>query len=105
MSWIFLFIAGFMELIYVISLEKGHKTKKILWRVSSVVSMLISIYLLSQATQGIPLGVAYAIWTGLGSLFSVSYGIIALNESKRPVRLFFIACIVTGVIGLKIFGS
>ncbi len=104
MSWVMLGIAGLMELVFVLFLEKSHKQGKKVWLFVSVGAMIVSIYILGRVTEFIPLGVAYAVWTGLGSLLSVGYGILFLGESKRPLRLFFVLLIVIGVIGIKTFG-
>ncbi|MGY3748849.1 DMT family transporter [Vagococcus acidifermentans] len=104
MSWVMLGIAGLMELVFVLFLEKSHKQGKKMWLFVSVGAMIVSIYILGRVTEFIPLGVAYAVWTGLGSLLSVGYGILFLGESKRPLRLFFVLLIVIGVIGIKTFG-
>lgn len=105
MIWFFLGIAGMMELVFVLFLEKAQQTEKKIWLLFSVAAIMCSIFILGKAAMVIPLGVAYAVWTGLGALLSVGYGILFLGESKKPLRLFFILLIVAGVIGLKIYGG
>ncbi|EPH98458.1 multidrug resistance protein, SMR family [Enterococcus faecalis 13-SD-W-01] len=105
MIWFFLGIAGVMELVFVLFLEKAQQTKKKRWLFFSVAAIMVSIFILGKAALVIPLGVAYAVWTGLGALLSVGYGIFFLGESKNPLRLLFICLIVLGVIGLKVYGG
>jgi len=102
MSWVLLGIAGLMELVFVICLEKANRGHKV-WLLFSVMAILISIYLLGQATNYVSLGVAYAVWTGIGSVLTVGYGILFLGESRSKLKLFFVALIVVGIIGLKVF--
>lgn len=104
MSWLLLLIAGTMELVFVLFLEKAHSQNQKGWLVISVGAMIVSILLLGKVTMVMPLGVAYAVWTGIGSVLSVGYGILKLGESKRPIRLFFVLLIVCGVVGLRLFG-
>jgi multidrug transporter EmrE-like cation transporter len=102
MSWLLLGIAGLMELVFVICLEKANHGNKG-WLLFSIVAILISIYLLGQATTYVSLGVAYAVWTGIGSVLTVGYGILFLGESRNKSKLFFVSLIVVGIIGLKLF--
>ncbi|KAF1304142.1 QacE family quaternary ammonium compound efflux SMR transporter [Enterococcus saccharolyticus] len=101
MSWLLLGIAGCMELVFVIFLEKATQGKK-QWLVVSLIAILLSIYLLGQATQFVSLGVAYAVWTGIGSVLTVGYGILCLGENRSKAKLFFVLLIVIGIIGLKL---
>ena len=91
-----------MELVFVIFLDKANRGRKI-WLLFSIVAILISIFLLSKVTQVLPLGVTYAIWTGIGAILSVSYGIIALGEPKNSKKFLFIGCILVGIVGLNLF--
>lgn len=65
-------------------------------------TVFLGIFLLSNATKVLPLGVAYAVWTGLGSLFAVLFGIIFFKESRDAKKLFFICLVIAGVIGLRL---
>ena len=67
----------------------------------SVIGMIFSFVFLSQATKVLPLGTAYAVWTGIGALGAVIAGIVLFHESVSPVRLFFVALLLIGIIGLK----
>lgn len=67
--------------------------------------MILSFYFLSNAIKIIPIGTAYAIWTGIGAVGTAILGIILFNESKELLRIFFIFLIVVGIVGLKIFSK
>ena len=67
--------------------------------------MIFSFLFLSQATKTLPLGTAYAIWTGIGALGAVIVGIVLFKESVTPARLFFVTLLLIGIIGLKITSS
>ncbi|KQL58793.1 MULTISPECIES: DMT family transporter [Bacillaceae] len=102
MSWIMLIIAGIFEVIGVSGIQmiaKGEKKKgfSIL-----IVGFIISFTLLGLAMETIPLGVAYAVWTGIGTVGSALVGMFFYNESKDRLRLFFIGLVVIAVIGLRL---
>jgi quaternary ammonium compound-resistance protein SugE len=67
--------------------------------------MILSFYFLSSAVKTIPIGTAYAIWTGIGAVGTAILGIILFNESKEFIRIFFIFLIVIGIVGLKFFSK
>ncbi|WP_125982099.1 DMT family transporter [Loigolactobacillus iwatensis] len=104
MSWLMLIIAGFCELGFIAWLQQAMATGRWYYRLLSVFSVTLSMILLSQATKTIPLSVAYAVWTGIGAISSVLYGIFRLNEKSSPAKFFFVGCILVGVIGLKMAG-
>jgi len=67
--------------------------------------MAISIYFLAQALKSLPIGIAYAVWTGIGAIGTVILGMILFDESKDLIKIIFILFIVTGIVGLKIFSG
>ncbi|QED49435.1 DMT family transporter [Cytobacillus dafuensis] len=101
MSWIFLLIAGIAEVGSVISLKQADGFKKLLPTISCVIFGSLSFYFLSLSLISLPVGTAYAIWTGIGSVGSVLAGMIFFKEPRSLIRIFLIMCIVTGVIGIK----
>lgn len=105
MAWPILIIAGFFEVGFVLTmkLSEGFKVKK--YTVLTVLTGALSFYLLSIALKTIPVGTGYAVWTGIGAAGSVLAGMLFFKESKQPAKLFFLACIIAGVAGLKIYGS
>lgn len=102
MSWIFLLIAGIAEVGSVISLKQADGFKKLLPSIACIIFGSLSFYFLSLSLISLPVGTAYAIWTGIGSVGSVLAGMIFFKEPRSLIRIFLIMCIVTGVIGIKI---
>ena len=105
MQWIILFIAGLYEVAWAISLKYTEGFSKLWPSVFTIVCMIISMGLLAYAVKHLPIGTAYAIWTGIGAVGTAILGIILFNESKEFVRIFFILLIVIGIVGLKLFSS
>ena len=105
MYWLVLFIAGLFEVAWAIGLKYTEGFSKLWPSVFTIVCMIISMGLLAYAVKHLPIGTAYAIWTGIGAVGTAILGIILFNESKELVRIFFIFLIVVGIIGLKIFSG
>lgn len=104
MNWIILIIAGFFEVGFATCLGKTKQTsgtESALWWVGFFVSLSISMYLLYKATQTIPIGTAYAVWTGVGAVGTVLVGIIIFKEPSDFWRLFFLVTLIGSIIGLK----
>ncbi|GAA4848122.1 quaternary ammonium compound efflux SMR transporter SugE2 [Paenibacillus vulneris] len=104
-SWVFLLLAGFMEIIGVILIKKSEGFRRLYWTLACIPSMGLSFYFLSKALVHIPIGTAYSIWTGIGAAGAAIVGIWLYKESKSPKRLFFIGLVIVGVIGLKLTGT
>jgi quaternary ammonium compound-resistance protein SugE len=105
MAWIYLFIAGLFEIGWAVGLKYTDGFTKLWPSVITVVIMILSFYFLSSAVKTIPIGTAYAIWTGIGAVGTAILGIFLFSESKEFIRLFFILLIIIGVVGLKIFSK
>lgn len=105
MSWIILFFAGLFEVGWAVGLKYTDGFSKPLPTVLTVAAMAISLGLLGLAMKELPLGTAYAIWTGVGAVGSVIAGIILFGESMALVRLVSVALIITGLVGLKVSAS
>ena len=105
MSWIILFFAGLFEVGWAIGLKYTDGFSKPLPTVLTVAAMAISLGLLGLAMKELPLGTAYAIWTGVGAVGTVIAGIILFGESMALVRLVSVALIITGLVGLKVSAS
>lgn len=103
MAWIHLLIAGLFEIGWAIGLKYTNGFTKLWPSVITVVGMILSFYFLSAAVKSIPIGTAYAIWTGIGAVGTAILGIILFDESREFVRIFFIFLIVVGIVGLRIF--
>ncbi|CAI8709665.1 quaternary ammonium compound efflux SMR transporter SugE [Pseudomonas koreensis] len=102
MSWIILFFAGLFEVGWAVGLKYTDGFTRPLPTVLTVAAMAISLGLLGLAMKELPLGTAYAIWTGVGAVGTVIAGIILFGESMALIRLASVALIVTGLIGLKV---
>lgn len=101
MAWLFLVLAGFAEVGGVISLKLSEGFKKWKPTIASVLFGCASFYLLSLSLRSLPIGTAYAVWTGIGSVGSVIVGMIFFRESKHWIRILFISFVVIGIAGLR----
>jgi quaternary ammonium compound-resistance protein SugE len=101
MAWIILFFAGLSEIGWAIGLKYTDGFTRLVPSVLTITCMVVSIGLLGLALKTLPLGTAYAIWTGIGTIGTVALGIAWLGESASPLRLGCIALIVVGIVGLK----
>ena len=101
MSWIILFIAGLLEVVWAIGLKYTHGFTRLTPSVITVTAMIVSIVLLSWAMRSLPVGTAYAVWTGIGAVGAAALGIVLFGDSASWPRLLCIGLIVSGVIGLK----
>ena len=101
MEWIYLVIAGGLEVFWSTCLKFSEGFTVLKFTILTVIGMIFSFVFLSQATKVLPLGTAYAVWTGIGALGAVIAGIVLFHESVSPVRLFFVALLFIGIIGLK----
>ncbi len=103
MAWIYLCIAGVFEIGWAIGLKYTHGFSKLWPSVATIAAMLISFRLLALALKTIPVGTAYAVWTGIGAAGTAILGMILFGESREVLRLLCIALIIAGVVGLKFF--
>jgi quaternary ammonium compound-resistance protein SugE len=102
MSWIILFFAGLFEVGWAVGLKYTDGFSRPLPTALTVAAMAVSLGLLGLAMKELPLGTAYAIWTGVGAVGTVIAGVILFGESMALVRLLSVALIVGGLIGLKL---
>jgi quaternary ammonium compound-resistance protein SugE len=102
MAWIYLVIAGLLEIFWAISLKYTDGFSKLWPSVSTVAGMIASFYFLAQALKTIPVGTGYAIWTGIGAAGTAVLGMMLFAEPATLARLFCIGLIVVGIIGLKL---
>ncbi|WP_025127045.1 quaternary ammonium compound efflux SMR transporter SugE [Pseudomonas sp. PH1b] len=105
MSWIILFFAGLFEVGWAVGLKYTDGFSRPLPTALTVIAMAISLGLLGLAMKELPLGTAYAIWTGVGAIGTVIAGIILFGESMALVRLASVALIIAGLVGLKVSAS
>ncbi|MCK9426182.1 MAG: quaternary ammonium compound efflux SMR transporter SugE [Ignavibacteriaceae bacterium] len=103
MNWFILFIAGLFEVAWAIGLKYSEGFSKPLASVFTIVTMIISMALLSYSVKTLPVGTAYAVWTGIGAVGTAILGIFLFNESREFMRIFFIFLIVAGIVGLRFY--
>jgi len=104
MNWIFLIIAGLFEVGFATCLGKAKEstgTTAAIWMGGFFVCLSISMLLLYKATQTLPIGTAYAVWTGIGAVGTVLVGIFIFKEPAEFWRLFFITTLILSILGLK----
>jgi quaternary ammonium compound-resistance protein SugE len=102
MAWLYLFVAGLLEIGWAIGLKYTDGFTRLVPTTLTVISMVASLGMLGLALKALPLGTAYAIWTGIGTIGTVVLGIALFGESANALRLGCIALIVTGIVGLKL---
>lgn len=105
MAWVYLFFAGLLEIGWAMGLKYAEGFTRPIPSALTALSMVGSIGLLGLALRSLPIGTAYALWTGIGVLGTTVLGMLLLGESASPARLLCIALIVCGIIGLKLTAS
>lgn len=101
-AWIILVIAGLLECAWAIGLKYTHGFTRLVPSVLTITCIIVSMGMLALALKTIPVGTGYAVWTGIGALGTAIIGILLLNESADPMRLFSLLLILSGIIGLKL---
>ena len=102
MAWSMLFIAGLLEIGWAIGLKYTEGFTRLLPTLLTGVSMVVSLGLLGLALKSLPVGTAYAVWTGIGTIGTAMLGIALLGEPAGVLRLLCIGLIVAGIVGLKL---
>jgi quaternary ammonium compound-resistance protein SugE len=102
MAWVVLFIAGLFEIGWAVGLKYTAGFTRPLPTLATAVALVLSMTLLGLAVRTLPLGTAYAVWTGIGTIGTVALGVFLFGEQVTPARLFCIALIVAGILGLKL---
>jgi len=102
MAWGYLFLAGCLEIVWAVGLKYTEGFTKLTPTIVTLVAMAGSMALLGLALRNLPLGTAYAIWTGIGTVGTAVAGMIMLGEPSGALRLMCIALIVVGILGLKL---
>ena len=105
MAWIMLAVAGLLEIGWAIGLKYTDGFTRLGPTVATVTAMVASMVLLGLAVRTLPVGTAYAVWTGIGTVGAVLLGIVLFGELAEPLRLLFMAMIVAGIVGLKMVTS
>ncbi len=105
MNWIILILAGLFEVAFAFCLGKAKETtgnEMHMWYSGFIVTLTLSMVLLIKATQTLPIGTAYAVWTGVGAVGTALVGILVFKEPATVLRLFFIFTLIVSIIGLKV---
>ncbi|PTX14509.1 quaternary ammonium compound-resistance protein SugE [Pontibacter mucosus] len=102
MGWIYLIIAGMFEIGFTTCLKLSNNFSNLKWSLGFFICISASFYLLNKAIQSIPLGTAYAVWTGIGAVGTVLVGVFLYKEPADAWRLFFICLLIGSIIGLKL---
>ncbi len=102
MSWLILVIAGLLEVVWAIGLKYTHGFSRLTPSIITLTAMAFSFALLAWAMKTLPVGTAYAVWTGIGAVGAAITGIVLFGESANPARIVSLLLIVAGIIGLKL---
>jgi quaternary ammonium compound-resistance protein SugE len=102
MAWIYLLLAGLFEIVWAIGLKYTEGFTRLWPTVVTIAAMVVSMGLLGVAAKGLPIGTAYAVWTGIGAVGAAILGIVLFAEPATALRIASIGLIVAGVIGLKL---
>jgi quaternary ammonium compound-resistance protein SugE len=102
MPWIYLGLAGLFEVVWAIGLKYTDGFTRLWPSVVTASAMIASIVLLAMAVKHLPIGTAYAIWTGIGAIGAVIFGIVLFGDSASPARLACVALVLIGIVGLKL---
>lgn len=101
-AWVVLFIAGLLEMAWALLLKQSEGLSRPAPTIGFVVTLALSMFLLAQALKYIPVGTAYAVWTGIGAVGTAVLGILWLGESRDALKLVSIVLLVAGIIGLQL---
>lgn len=102
MAWVILFIAGLFEMAWALLLKQSEGFSKPLPTAGFVITLILSMYLLSQALKSLPVGSAYAVWTGIGAAGTAIVGMLWLGESRDVLKLVSLVLLLAGIVGLRI---
>ena len=102
MAWIYLAIAGVLEVVWAFSMKQSEGFSKLGPSLVTLVAMIASFYYLAQALKTLPVGTGYAVWTGIGAVGTAIVGVLVFGESRDLGRIVSVALIVCGIIGLKL---
>lgn len=103
MEWVMLALAGIFEIVWAISLKYTEGFTNLIASIINLVTMFLSIWFLSVAMRTLPLGISYAVWTGIGTIGTVLFGIFWLEESASMAKIVFTSLIVIGIVGLQAY--
>lgn len=102
MAWVYLGLAGLLEIVWASFLKQSEGFTRLTPSVITLVAMVGSFWLLALAMRSLPLGTAYAIWTGIGAVGAFAVGIVVMGEAATLGRIVSVALLITGMVGLKL---
>ena len=102
MAWVYLLVAGLMEVAWAVGLKYTEGFTRLWPSVWTAVALVLSMILLAAAVRTLPLGTAYAVWTGIGAVGTAALGVALFGESASPARVLCVGLIVAGLVGLKL---
>lgn len=105
MVWGILVVAGLLEMVWALLLKQSHGFTHIGPTIGFVIALAASMYLLALALKSLPVGPAYAVWTGIGAAGTAIAGIILFGESHNPIKLVSLALLIAGIVGLQLTSS
>ena len=105
MNWMILILAGLFEVGFTTCLKLSNNFTNLKWSIAFFICISLSFFLLNKASQTIPIGTAYAVWTGIGAVGTVIIGIIYFSEPSSFWRLFFITTLIASIVGLKVVAA
>ncbi|MCL2786046.1 MAG: multidrug efflux SMR transporter [Methanomassiliicoccaceae archaeon] len=101
-GWTYILIGGLFEIVWAVSMKYSDGFASILWTITAIVFILLSMVMLSKAiSTGMPLGTAYAVWVGIGAAGIFAYGIFFMDEPAGILRILFAMMIIAGIVGLQ----
>ena len=104
MAWLILFAAGLLETGWAVGLKYTEASSRLWPSVWTILAMVLSLVMLSYALKSLPIGTAYAVWTGIGACGTAVLGIVLFGEPATAARLISLGLIVAGIVGLKLVG-
>lgn len=105
MAWFYLILAGLSEIVWAYGLKMTHGFTHLSWSIITIIFMIVSFYLFAKAMKQIPIGTAYAVFTGIGAAGTAIIGIIFLNEDANILKVGSLLILIAGIIGLKLLGE
>lgn len=101
-SWFHVIVGGFLEIFWVLSLKMSHNFTIFPYNIITIVLVVVSFYLFAKGMEELPSGVAYTVYTGIGAVGTIIFGVIVLGESMSAPKMIFSLILIGGILGLKI---
>jgi quaternary ammonium compound-resistance protein SugE len=101
-AWLTLLAAGVLDVLWAVAMKYAAGYTKLGWSIASLALLAAFVFLLGRSLQVLPVGIAYAVWTGVGAVGTVLMGVVLFGESLDPIRVGCIALVVIGIVGIKL---